>query len=235
MKPAAMPVWAKIISVVLSLLMIVSALFFVLRGLINSERFFLREYTKIGNAHAMGMSAEDLTAATMQMMNYMEGRVRAIDIEVTVHGERVSMFNEREVLHLVDVRVLYLVWRTLAFLFLALYAAMLVYLLFRKQIAFVPRAFLVAAGLFVVLLITLSVLALVDFDAFWTTFHHIFFTNDLWLLDPATSRMINMMPLQLFFDIVMQIILRFAVPFAAVITLVAYLLRRKRAKGRASA
>ena len=44
----------------------------------------------------------------------------------------------------------------------------------------------------------------VDFSSFWTKFHHIFFTNDLWLLDYDTDRMIRICPEQLFFDIVVR-------------------------------
>ena len=33
-----------------------------------------------------------------------------------------------------------------------------------------------------------------DFTRYFTEFHHIFFNNDLWLFDPATSRLINIVP-----------------------------------------
>lgn len=224
------PVWLRLVSALLSLLAIVAALFFTLKSLINSEDFFAREYTKIGNAQAMGMHTDDLTAATMRMIDYMEGRVETIDMEVTVHGVRVNMFNERESAHMVDVRALYLGWRTAAWIFLALYIALILLLLVKKAPWQIVRAFLAAALLFVVLLLVLCAFAVADFDAFWTAFHHVFFSNDLWLLDPATSRMINMMPLQLFYDIVLQLVLRFALPFVAAATLCGVLLRRKKAR-----
>ncbi len=50
-----------------------------------------------------------------------------------------------------------------------------------------------------------AVWAAVDFNAFWINFHKLFFTNDLWLLDPAKSVLINMVPSQFFFDLVMRI------------------------------
>lgn len=45
-----------------------------------------------------------------------------------------------------------------------------------------------------------------NFDATWVAFHHLFFTNDLWLLDPDSSRMIWMVPASFFSDLVMRIL-----------------------------
>ena len=39
----------------------------------------------------------------------------------------------------------------------------------------------------------------IDFDVLFTRFHHLLFTNDLWLLDPATDAMIRMLP-EAFFE-----------------------------------
>ena len=41
--------------------------------------------------------------------------------------------------------------------------------------------------------------------ASFTLFHEIFFTNDLWLFDPATDYMIRMLPEGFFYDMVMRI------------------------------
>ena len=44
-----------------------------------------------------------------------------------------------------------------------------------------------------------------DFTKYFTIFHEIFFTNDLWLFDPATDYMIRMLPEGFFYDMVMRI------------------------------
>lgn len=56
-----------------------------------------------------------------------------------------------------------------------------------------------------ILLIGMVIYALLDFDAFWTSFHLLVFDNDLWLLDPLTDRMIRMLPLALFNGLVLRI------------------------------
>ena len=40
-------------------------------------------------------------------------------------------------------------------------------------------------------------------------FHHIFFTNDLWILDPATDMLINIVPEGFFMDTAARIALLF--------------------------
>ena len=49
---------------------------------------------------------------------------------------------------------------------------------------------------------------LIDFNFFWHTFHQLFFTNDLWLLDPSTDVMIQMLPAPVFEGLIIKIVIR---------------------------
>ena len=62
-------------------------------------------------------------------------------------------------------------------------------------------------GALLVLVIALVLFALADFRAAFELFHRIAFTNDNWLLDPRTDRLIRMMPQQLFETLCLQIAL----------------------------
>ena len=44
------------------------------------------------------------------------------------------------------------------------------------------------------ILLALGIAIYTNFDAFWTTFHHIFFRNDLWLLNLRTDILIMIVP-----------------------------------------
>ena len=57
------------------------------------------------------------------------------------------------------------------------------------------------------LVVFVSIWAIADFDAFWLNFHYVFFDNDLFLLDPNTSIMINMFPSVFFMHMVFMIII----------------------------
>ena len=72
-----------------------------------------------------------------------------------------------------------------------------------------------------------------DFTAFWTNFHRLFFSNDLWLLNPATDRMIQMFPEPFFFAMVSRIVLAFAIVFLTLFGLSLYYLKHvmKKQKG----
>ena len=53
-------------------------------------------------------------------------------------------------------------------------------------------------------------MALVDFNAVFVMFHHLFFDNDLWIFDPAEDYMIRMLPEGLFADMAARIGVIFA-------------------------
>ena len=65
---------------------------------------------------------------------------------------------------------------------------------------------------------------LYDFNRFWIKFHELFFSNDLWLLDPRYSTMINMLPEPLFEAMVVKIIVRFVLIMSAFLGSVFFLM-----------
>lgn len=62
-------------------------------------------------------------------------------------------------------------------------------------------------ALLVIALMTLVIGAgcMINFDASFRIFHRIFFTNNLWIFDPRSDYMINMLPEGFFFDFVIRI------------------------------
>ena len=227
---------ARTISAVASFLLITALLFTSLRIVMNDSRLHDKEFKRLGVAAAMGMSDEDILASMMRLVDYMEGRVDSVEIEVEVFGRRVMMFNEREPLHMIDVRALYMAWRTASYIMAAVAAAMFAVVAFarRREAAFdIAYGFVLASCLFVIVAAVLSAWALIDFSSFWTSFHLLFFDNDLWLLDPLTSRMINMLPSEFFSTIIAEFAMVFLV--AAAVLLVVAIIIKSRAKKRESA
>jgi integral membrane protein (TIGR01906 family) len=172
--------------------------------------FYAAEYAKYGNAAALGMSGPDLLAATAQLLSYLRGEAPDMNIRAVIAGRTQEMFNEREKTHMVDVRLLYghMLRAGAAGAALGLLGAgLLVWRRgWRRGAAAWGRGYLkalaAAAGVFLVLVAVITR----DFTAFWTNFHGVFFTNDLWLLDPETDRMIVMFPEGFFFDLVEEIL-----------------------------
>ncbi|MBP3868231.1 MAG: TIGR01906 family membrane protein [Solobacterium sp.] len=173
--------------------------------------FYKTEYAKNDTSSYTGMSQEDNLKATMTLLDYLKDKRSDIVVTAKVNGMEREVFNERETLHMVDVKKLYqsaILVRNLC----ALAGALLFgYLLIRKhrvreilQAGFQKGNLLIGG-----IVLFIAIWALADFNAFWTNFHLFFFDNDLWLLDPRTSIMINLFPGSFFFDLVIQIILSY--------------------------
>lgn len=215
-----------------ALLIIIAVLFTSLQICINQRNWYYESYVKYGTAKETQISDEEMTEAIFRLIDYMEGRVDSIQLSVTEAGRVVEMYNRQEIDHMVDVRALYQAWRavrTYGGILAAITIAVCMLTLPKGQrIGMLCRGFLIAAAVFGAVLIVLGIWVAVDFNSFWTEFHHLFFTNDLWLMDYATCRMIRICPLQLFNDIVVRFALMFLIPFVLMLALAVW--GRKRSK-----
>lgn len=224
---------ALVLSTVASLLLIVSVLFTALQISINDRSWFEREYEKLDLTEKIGISVSDSTDAVMRLIDYMEGRVDTIELTVHHYGEAVSMYNEREADHMIDVRNLYQAWRFVRTNGAILGVILLLgaFLLAKKDfLAILARGFLYASAAFILLLVGIGLFAFIDFNAFWTAFHYLFFTNDLWLLNPLTDRMILICPERLFSDIVLRFASRFVLCFALMLAAAFFIKYRVKAR-----
>ena len=98
----------------------------------------------------------------------------------------------------------------------------------KKRVDELFRCFTLGTLLLALCTIALVIWGLADFESLFIAFHHVAFSNDLWILDPATELLIQLMPYAFFLDYTVYIlktaapalILIFAAPIAwAVMTL----------------
>ena len=173
--------------------------------------FYTKEYRKLGVAKDIGISAEDLEETTRVLMDYTTGEREDMVVEADFGGERKEFFNDKEKSHMIDVRKLYLGAERLAYIALIGGAVILAALMiFSRQRSAVLQGYRMGNYIFLAVFALIALYAAMDFSAFWTSFHHVFFTNDLWLLDPDTDNMILMFPERFFFDLVFRIVAWFA-------------------------
>ena len=175
--------------------------------------FYKYAYENLNTAAEIGMSNEDLMASTDVLLDYLQDKTDSIKIIVEVNGKRRYVFDERETTHMVDVKNLYesvLIVRNGCAIF-ALIVCILLLMDDKKGtipvLTYTYKRFIIYFALFLGTLITY---AACDFTRFWTNFHYLFFDNDLWLLDPRVSIMINMFPEPFFFAMVFAIAALFA-------------------------
>ncbi|MBR2067449.1 MAG: DUF1461 domain-containing protein, partial [Solobacterium sp.] len=98
----------------------------------------------------------------------------------------------------------------------------------KKQFfSFFKESFQQGCILLSVVVAFVAIWAILDFNSFWMNFHYVFFDNDLFLLDPNISIMINMFPERFFFDMVAMIIFTFLFVVAIMYLIIHYLYRRE--------
>ncbi|MGI6151735.1 MAG: TIGR01906 family membrane protein [Christensenellales bacterium] len=171
--------------------------------------FYEQEYRKLDTARTIGMKHSALVTVTNHLLDYTEGKAEKLSIKAEIQGKKVNVFDERDTAHMADVRSLFLAARSLRNWLIPailLLAAAAFFLVPKDRAGLFARSCVIGFLISGVVVGAVAVWAAVDFNAFWTAFHKLLFTNDLWLLNPAKSVLIKMVPSQFFFDLVMRIV-----------------------------
>ncbi len=186
------------------------------------------------------MSLDDAVYITEQMLEYCIGRLDTLDdTEATIDGVTAPFFTDREKSHLSDCRDVFSsvinfrtasILLTIGLLFAIYYSIKkrtektpereqreLAKPIVRKRFAVVlSQGYLISLAILVVLALILVVIGMQNFTYLFTEFHHVFFDNDLWLLDPSVDNLVNVMQEDVFADAAMDIGLMWA-GFAAIL------------------
>lgn len=171
-----------------------------------------REYEKYDVFDDLGMTMEDTMHVTREMMAYLRGDRDVLSVETTVEGRQQDFFNEQDRFHMAEVRDLFIGGLDLRLGACAAAVLCIIILIFLRADwrKIVPRSYWIVLAVIGVLLTVFAAAAVIDFNAVFVGFHHIFFDNDLWLFDPAEDYMIRMLPEGLFADMVVRIGVLFA-------------------------
>lgn len=206
----------RIISYIVAVLVWLCFIGGVLWGCLESVAFdanyYAGEYERLDREAVTGMTAEGLQQTTQALFDYIRGDRQNLNIQADIGGVRREVFNDTEKAHMADVQRLYRPGSTLRYVLWASGAVLLIVLAFisrRRTAKTLSKGYLIAllgagtaAGL-------LGAVIAMDFDRFWQGFHRMFFTNDLWMLDPARDVLIQMFPSAFFSGMVETILLRF--------------------------
>ncbi len=199
--------------------------------------YFEREYAKYQVLDSLpDMTMDELLRVTDEMMDYLKGQREDLHISALMDGRQQEFFNEREIAHMEDVQGLFLKAMALRRACI-LGAALLIALLFvlKAPVSRVlPKALCLGTGLFLALSALLAAVISTDFTKYFVIFHHIFFNNDLWILDPRTDNLINIVPEGFFMDTAARIAGLFAGSVLALFIICLWAILRNRRKDRAS-
>lgn len=178
-----------------SLCLIVAIIILSVRIVCFDRSIYKREYEKSHTAWFMDTTDDELMKATEALLLYIQGERDSIMVDVEIDGEKTAFYNEREAEHMVDVKVLYEnAMKVMYICFAAFFTLTALLLVLYKKSAFknIINGFFIANIIAAVIIGALALFVLIDFDTFWTSFHHVFFTNDLWQMDIFTDRMIQL-------------------------------------------
>lgn len=177
------------------------------------QNFYSQQYARLNTAEEIGMSVEDLSRVTLQLTDYIRGRWDSLEqITAEIDGENRQVFNEREIAHMLDVKDLFQFAAKVRNIALTSIVILLIILYFssnRKLFRYLAASYLTAAGLLLLLLIIAVPIIQSNFTYYWDQFHYLFFDNDLWILNPETDIMIQMVPEPFFNQAVLRVIFYF--------------------------
>ena len=198
------------VSVAAMMCAIVAALVFSIWAAVYGDshyRFYKKEYQKYEVTKDLDMSIDHVMYVTEHMMNYLIGKEEKLSVVTTVEGKEQDFFNERDRLHMRDVRNLFL-GGIKAGIVCLLISVIISGTFIKKEKNWKKlflRTYTMALVVWLLIGILLGIAFSVDFTTCFTIFHKIFFTNNLWIFDPATDYMIRMLPEGFFSDMVIRI------------------------------
>ncbi|MCR1898900.1 TIGR01906 family membrane protein [Irregularibacter muris] len=192
-----------------------------------NRSFYWNEYEKHQVMENTGIEKVELMDITEEMLDYLKGKREDLIIHGEVRGNQQLIFDERDQLHMVDVQKLFLQGFSLrnTCAIIVLLAALYLLLIKKDKKTFARGVFLsgvIALGT----ILLMGLIITTDFSRYFDMFHYIFFSNDLWRLDPGQSILINLVPLEFFINIAGRIAIYFFLAMGSCIALSGFYLRK---------
>jgi len=149
---------------------------------------------------------------TLNLFDYFKG-----------NSELNDNFNEKEKLHLEDVKVLINNFLLIFYILSFVFVGSLIYLFHKKDFKTIRFNFIVGGCLTLLFLL----LFLFDFSSLFHNFHLLMFSNDLWLLNPETDLLITIFTESFFFNFFKRIILNSSI-ISSILILIGILIKNVR-------
>ena len=202
------------------------------RLVINFPGLYSYGFDRYDIPRRTGIERAELIDAGRQIRTYFNDDTELLDVRVLVSGVERSIYGEREVLHMRDVKGLvqgvYAV-QYIAAAYMAAFLAVAAWLLRREAVALAVRLLSYGGLVTLGLAVLVGVGSLVGFDRLFLAFHIVSFSNDLWQLDPRRHMLLAMFPQGFFFDATMLIAL-LTVVVAWLLAFAGWLQRRRAGK-----
>lgn len=183
----------------------------------DSDWLYTYNWWRNGVSERTGFPVSELDSAADQIKDYFSNDADRLDVRVNTSQGAVSLFQEREILHMIDVKdlmryvVTVSVWSGVVLLLCSAFG-----LLMRRREFFVAmsRWLRWCALLWGIVIAAVVVVAIIDFTWIFTQFHLLSFANDLWQLDPFRHYLLLLFPERFFLEATLFIALLTVIEFA---------------------
>lgn len=174
--------------------------------------FYKSFYQKENLAPKIGTTYEELIKNTTNLLDYLNHKAIL----------NLDWYTDKDILHMQDVRTLYsLSYKTMIFLIVVftISTILLIILCKKRTIFYITNTFNKVLLAFIIVIGILSCIISYNFTSFWIKFHQLLFSNDLWLLSPDESNLIQMVPEEFFISLITTIILHIFILFISLFIL----------------
>ncbi len=170
---------------------------------VNSHRLYRYGFEEYNVSQKTGIAEKELEEAATGLISYFNSGEANISLTVIKDGESFELFNQREVIHLRDVKELIRLdyWVLLGTLIYVLsYAGVSLFWHRRRYWRQLAWGVISGSGITLALMLTLGLGALLDFDQLFLQFHLLSFSNEFWQLDPTRDYLIMLFPGGFWYD-----------------------------------
>jgi len=208
----------KVLVVLLGILFPVIIFISGIEAAVFDKAFYMNQMEKNQVTENTGIYPPDMELVVDEIISYLKGDRQDFDIKARLAPEnaknvvdQVSIFNEKEITHMDDVRDLLLFFLGLrnAAVILALVAFLILLKYNNKAII---KALFYGSATFLVILLVIGASFVFNFNDTFILFHQLFFANDLWIMDPSTDRLIWIVPEPFFFAMIGRMVIYILVP-----------------------
>jgi len=170
----------------------------------DSPYLYSYGFQKYGIESVTGIEMGQLELAGEKIRDYFSNDQDYLVIDIERQGQEIkNLYNQREILHMKDVKNLIQliysiqIWSLLLFITLILIGFLSIRL---RKFSNVIDPISWGGGLTLGIAAVVGILSLFGFQRLFLFFHLVSFDNDLWILDPTRDYLIMMFPQGFFFD-----------------------------------
>lgn len=194
-----MKIFSKILSIFMTITLPFVLIMFSIRVLFTPS-FLKFEYNLPGfPVDQYGFSTEERIKWGTESINYLFSNSGPEFLENLQFKDGTGIYNEREISHMVDVKVLLDQTLLIFYILLIIYAGIILWAYLKKPQRLVWKSLSNGGWLTIGLIGLVLAAVVISFNALFTAFHRVFFTGDTWLFY-FSDTLIRLFPIRLWQD-----------------------------------